>query len=630
MCGILGSVNFDNTSEYLNLIQHRGPDSSGVKSLTIGDNRVDLLHRRLSIVDLSEAGHQPMTTHDNQGYIVFNGEIYNHLELKKELTHLKFKGHSDTETIVNYFITKSLHDNLSDLNGIFAFAYLDMEKMQISLARDRFGIKPLYYYFDGERMMFSSEIRPLKSCLNPNLDKGMLLNSLKMRYTPSPFSPYEGIKKVEPGQIITFDLQQKPIAITKKYFAKPVTLGSRKGEENKLVQIYGDLFEKAVQRQLMADVDIGVLLSGGIDSSLVAAIATKNLKIKPKAFTIGFDGEHEADEINYAKQTADILGLEHFDKKIGYPDFIGAIEKIIKIVEEPIGTTSIIPMYFLSKLAASQVKVVLSGQGADEPLGGYYKYKALPFLEKARPFSGAASVLKNFSSIYNKNENVRRVLNAMQEPDVISSWMEFNAISSLKEITDILNPRVRKNTLKLLHEKQQILHSIWEKRMPDQDHVKDLFLYFDSRTSLSDDLLMYTDKITMNHGLECRVPILDNDLMEFIESLDSQYKFNAKNGKIIHKEFAKKYLPSSIIERKKLDFKSPTEKWFRDNMNEIENILLGNKFFIDLFNEESVKQLLNVHRKGKNLEKQIFLLLSLNYLLEDRKVATLDEIYFSN
>ena len=630
MCGILGSVNFDNTSDHLNLIQHRGPDASGMESFEIGEHKVCLLHRRLSIVDLTEAGSQPMPSSDGIGYIIFNGEIYNHEELKEEIAEASFRGHSDTETIVNYFREKSIEKELFNLNGIFAFAYLDVKKKQLYLARDRFGVKPLYYYFDGSQIIFSSEIRPLEACLNPNLDKAMLLNSLKMRYTPSPYSPYEVIKKVEPGQLIVFDLGQNKITLTKKYYAPIVSPGGRKGEKNKLVQVYGDLFEKAVKRQLMADVDIGILLSGGIDSALVAAIASENLKIKPKAFTIGFHGEHESDEIAYARETADILGLEHFERNIGYPDFIDTIEKIIKIVEEPIGTTSIIPMYFLSKLAASQVKVVLSGQGADEPLGGYYKYKALPFLEKARPFSEAAQVFKNFSNIYNKNENARRVLNAMQERDIINAWMEFNAISTLGEITQILNPIVRENILELYKKKEQLLHDIWEKRMPDQYNLKDLFLSLDSRTSLSDDLLMYTDKITMHHSLECRVPILDNDLMEFIESLDSRYKFNAKRGKIIHKEFAKKYLPSSIIERKKVDFKSPTEKWFRDNMNEIENILLGNKCFNEFFNEKSVKHLLNDHRNGKNLEKQIFLLLSLSYLLENRNVATMGEIYFTN
>ena len=551
MCGILGSVNIAHTDGFLNEIEHRGPDSSGMESFKIEGNHVNLLHRRLSIVDLSEAGNQPMSSEDNQSCIVFNGEIYNHLELKNLLNHIEFKGHSDTETIVNYFRGVSLKENLYNLNGIFAFAYLDKIEKKLYLVRDRFGIKPLYYYFDGDKMMFSSEIRPIKSYLNPSLDRGAMINSLKMRYTPSPFSPYEGIKKVEPGQIITFDLKEKSIGINKTYYIKPLLNAGRKSNKNRLVQEYGDLFEKAVERQLMADVDIGILLSGGVDSALVAAIATEKSKIKPKAFTIGFEGKHEADEIVYAKQTAEILGLDHFSKKIGYQDFIGEIKEIIKIVEEPIGTTSIVPMFFLSKLAASQVKVVLSGQGADEPLGGYKKYKALPLLEKARPFNGATAWLNNFDFIYNKNENLRRVINSMQERDVLNSWMEFNAISSLKEITDILKPKVRKNTLKSFHEKQRVLHSIWEKRMPPKYNIKDLFLYFDSRTSLSDDLLMYTDKITMHHSLECRVPILDNDLMEFIESLDSQYKFNAKNGKIIHKEFAEKIFAIGNHSKKK-------------------------------------------------------------------------------
>lgn len=630
MCGILGSVNFENTSNYLNLIQHRGPDASGSKLLKIDSHSISFMHRRLSIVDLSEAGHQPMSTYDDQGLIVFNGEIYNHEELKKELTHIEFRGHSDTETIVNYFRTRSLQENLSHLNGIFAFAYLDKEKKQISLARDRFGIKPLYYYFDGEKMMFSSEIRPMKAYLSSRVDDGMLLNSLKMRYIPSPYTSYEKIKKVEPGQIITFELHQNSISVTKKYYTKSVPLGSRNDDEQKLVQIYGDLFERAVERQLMADVEIGILLSGGVDSALVAAIAKDKLKIKPKAFTIGFIGEHDGDEIDLAKQTADTLGLDHFDRKIGYSDFLSGIKKIIKIVEEPIATTSTIPMYFLSELAASQVKVVLSGQGADEPLGGYYKYKALPFLERLRPFSGTTSFLDKLEFIYNKNENIRRVLSAVQEEDIINSWIEFNSISTLKEVLELLNPLVREKTLMSFQRRQQELKIILKKRMPSQGNLKDLFLYFDSRTSLSDDLLMYTDKITMHHSLECRVPILDNDLMEFIESLDSKYKFNIKGGKIIHKEFAKRYLPSSIIDRKKLDFKSPTEKWFRENMEEIEGIIAKNPNFKKLFDIERVNQLLKTHRKGRNLEKQIFLLLSLNYLLEGSKVENLDEIHFSN
>jgi asparagine synthase (glutamine-hydrolysing) len=615
MCGILGSVNINNTSEYLNLIQHRGPDASGIQSYTIGEHAVSLLHRRLSIVDLSEAGHQPMSTFDNQGHIVFNGEIYNHLELKKELIHLKFNGHSDTETIVNYLRCHPILESLSHLNGIFAFAYLDVQKKQLFLARDRFGVKPLYYYFDGTRLLFASEIRPIKSQIKPEINKGVALTAVKMRYSPSPLTIFNEIKKVEPGQLLSFDLSEKVIKMNKDYFVKTERLGTRKDDLKKLVNIYGDLFEKAVERQLMADVDLGILLSGGVDSALVAAIAQKRTDKKLKSFTIGFEGEHrELDEISYARETADILGLDHYEQKINFSNFLTSIKHIVQIVEEPIATTSIIPMYFLSQLAASQVKVVLSGQGADEPLGGYNKYRALAYLEKARAFKNLSAVLDKFDIVYKKREHLRRFLKAIPSKDFVSSWMEYNAIASLNDVADLINVKNIPQGINGIKYNETIINDIWINRTPKNSNLKDLFLYYDLRTSLADDLLMYTDKITMNFGLECRVPILDNNLIAFIESLDSKYKYNSRKGKIIHKAFAMEYLPSSIINRKKMGFQSPTESWFRENIDELENIFLDNPDFLDLFNSNKVRELLNRHKKGENLEKQIFLLLSLNYL----------------
>lgn len=625
MCGILGSVNINSTSEFLDLIEHRGPDSYGQKSFRLGPNSVSLLHRRLAILDLSDAGNQPMASSDKRGYIVFNGEIYNHRQLKKNMTNVFLKGHSDTETIVNYFENNPILGCISELNGIFALAYLDVERQHLYLARDRFGVKPLYYYFDNDRLMFSSEIRPLKAYLKPFIEKGAALNSLKMRFSPSPISPYEKIVKVEPGQIITFDLQKKAIAMSKRYFVECRRLGGRRGEVKKLINKYGDLFEKAVGRQLMADVDVGILLSGGVDSALVAAVAKEKSKNVPKAFTIGFDGNHIEDEIKYAEETADILGLEHFSHKIDSLDFQNSLKEIIKIVEEPIGTTSIIPMYFLSKLAASHVKVVLSGQGADEPLGGYYKYKALSVLDKRRYFRRVSSFIDKFNLLNNHNENARRVFSAIQQQDTVACWMEFNAISSSREIKKILNAQFLDSGMHALESKQELIYNVWKERTPNKFNLKNLFLYYDTRTSLSDDLLMYTDKITMHHSLECRVPILDNELMEFIESLDSDYKFDVRKGKIIHKEFAKEYLPASIIERKKLDFNSPTETWFRENIIEIKNIFFENDSFKELFDFNGIQQILNNHLKGKNLEKQIFMLLSLNYLIEDSKVNTARE-----
>lgn len=620
MCGILGSVNINNPLSLLPLIKHRGPDASGHMSVVVNNNMIELLHHRLSIVDVSEAGNQPMFSTDLRGCIIFNGEIYNHTELKRNLMQIDFKGHSDTETIVNYFRNFDVKDKLANLNGIFGFAYLDLENGLLHLARDRFGVKPLYYYFDNNQLLFSSEIRPLKALLNPKIDKGNLTNTLRMRYSPSPSTIYQGIQKVEPGQLITFNLQAD-ISIRKQYFIKKLkSIGSYQGEYKKIVKEYGDLFEKAVERQLMSDVEVGILLSGGVDSALVAAVAKEKSKKSIKTFTVGFKDDHkDIDEINYAQQTAAILGLENFSKKIDFNDFQESINKISGIIEEPIGTTSIIPMFFLSDLASSKVKVVLSGQGADEPLGGYNKYKGIPWLNQSSWFKSIMPIINRAEFAYGKNEKVRRMFAAMQCTDIIKSFVEFNAISSIKEIEKLINPLYRKSFIDALSEKEELFYMIWKNRIPEKSTIKDLFLYMDLRTSLADDLLMYTDKITMHFSLECRVPVLDNELIDFIESLDSRYKFNSRKGKIIHKDFARDYLPSDIVERKKLGFKSPTEFWFRQNHYEIEETLTLNKEFNEVFNIIEIKKLLEEHLKGRNLEKQIFLLLSISSLLQKNK-----------
>lgn len=623
MCGVLGSINIQNSFEYLDLIKHRGPDGSGRKIFTINDHTIDLLHRRLSIIDLSEAGSQPMLSSDNKSCLIFNGEIYNHLTLKEKLGAIPFRGHSDTETIINYFDQFGIRKSLQQLNGIFAIAYLDLRNNLLYLARDRFGIKPLYYHFDHNRLMFSSELRPLRAFLHPLVNKGALMNSLSIRYTPSPSTIDQNIAKVEPGQLLTFDLTST-ITLNKAYFVEtPKSLGTRKGEYQKFVNEYGDLFEKAVERQLMSDVEVGILLSGGVDSALVAAISKQKSKTKVKAFTIGFEGNHDdIDEIAYAKQTAEILGLDHQVRKINFSDFLSSIKKIVDIVEEPIGTTSIIPMYYLSELAASRVKVVLSGQGADEPLGGYNKYKALPWLENSRPFKGLTPLFSYARGIYNKNEGARRLFSAMQRADDMEAYLEFNAISSNKEIAALIVPSNRKLYLDEMKKMQNLFKQTWKERTPARTSLRNLFLYYDLRTSLADDLLMYTDKITMHFSLECRVPILDNELIAFVETLNSRYKFNSKHGKIIHKDFARQYLPSVIVERKKLGFKSPTEIWFKENKADIENQFSCNPEFNACFDLNAVKKALSCHGNGKNLEKQIFLLLSLSYLLKNKSPHT--------
>ena len=616
MCGILGSINIEKTHDYLKEISHRGPDAHGDAIFTLDQHEVHLLHHRLSIVDLSEAGKQPMAAFDQKAHIVFNGEIYNHLKIKESLSKISFNGHSDTETILNYFRVNGIREGIAQLNGIFGLAYLDLEKQLLFLARDRFGVKPLYYYFDDDQLLFASEIRPLKAHLQPAIDKGVVLTGQKMRYTPSPFTLYKGISKVAPGQLLTFDLKHKKIRVEKEYYMPYPRLETRKDTEQQLVQEYGDLFEKAVERQLMADVDIGILLSGGVDSALVATIAKQKSSSPVKAFTIGFEGDHsDLDETAYAQETAEVIGLQHYTKKIGFSDFLSTIEKAVKIVEEPIGTTSIIPMYFLASLASSHVKVVLSGQGADEPLGGYSKYRALHKLEMARNLRTLGPLIKNLDFAYKNKEYVRRFVDAVLPRNKVASWLAFNSVSSNQELTNLLVPSLANVGVEELKAIQQKVLGDWGPRVPANESLQNLFPYLDMHTSLSDDLLMYTDKLTMNFGLECRVPILDNDLITFIQSLKNSLKFNSKEGKLIHKAFAREYLPSKIINRRKLDFKSPTETWFREKTGELEDVFSKANEFKKLFNIEKVKLLLRNHKEGKNMEKQIFLLLSLNYLL---------------
>ena len=238
-------------------------------------------------------------------------------------------------------------------------------------------------------------------------------------------------------------------------------------------------------------------------------------------------------------------------------------------------------------------------------------------IEKIRFFKKFSSAGKKFEFLYGKKEKVRRLVTAALSEDMIQAYSAYNSIFSTKEISDLLDPAMRTKNMEELSRTESEIHKIWLNRMSLIPDVKKAFLYYDLRTSLSDDLLMYTDKITMNFGLECRVPILDNDLVEFIESLDDKYKFNSKEGKIIHKKFALEYLPSEIINRKKLGFQSPTDVWFRENRSEIEKIILSGKQFANIFDANVIKKLLAEHAGGTNREKQIFLLLSMVYLLEE-------------
>jgi asparagine synthase (glutamine-hydrolysing) len=418
------------------------------------------------------------------------------------------------------------------------------------------------------------------------------------------------LRKIHPGHYLEVDLNSNDISIYERsYLDGPSVLVKNSIKSNE-VEEYGNYFEKAVNRQLLSDVPVGILLSGGVDSAMVAAIAQKCSSTALKAFTIGFQGDHYEDEIHDAAKTAEFLGLDHYVKRISFDDFLSRFKECAQIVEEPLATTSIIPMYYLSELASKHVKVVLTGQGADEPLGGYPKYKSELILNN---IPGAVqklmkSMLSNFRF---KNEKLERGMRALGISDELQRFLSIYEVFSNSEINELISHQDI-TSIDRVNYFYEILNC------KEKKHSVERMMALDTRMNLADDLLNYTDKITMNFALECRVPILDLDLVNFIESLPYQSKLSLTKGKIIHKEYAGKLLPDEIINRKKKGFGSPTTNWFKSESASIKNILLNhNTPFAGVFNQKKVAEIITQHENGYPKEKQIFLLLGVYYFLEN-------------
>lgn len=608
MCGLLGTVNKPFDEELLALIKHRGPDDSGIIKLSVEGNELYFGHVRLAIQDLSAAGHQPMYSDCGKYLIIFNGEIYNHANLREQLSEVSFKGHSDTETIVNY-LAKFGIESVNKLNGIFAFSFMDIKEKKLYLVRDRYGVKPMYFCNKNSSFIYSSEIRPIKELVSSNVDKVNLASLLKLRYNAAPTTLYQDINKLHPGHILEYDLTNNQCAI--RSFISLVNINSGINFDI-AINIYGELFEQAIRRQLLADVEVGVLLSGGIDSALVAYYAQKYSDKPIKTFTIGFTDDDDSDETSDARETAKILGTEHYEIKITDDQFEEVFENCINIVEEPLGTTSIIPMYFLNKLVSDkQVKVVLTGQGADEPLGGYKKYQGEILSNKYPKF--LFNLLKPLLNII-KNESTYRAINSLGEKEVIKRFELIVALFNENEIKNLIQINDTKT-----HSLIKYFYDLLNGKSKDSTSA---MMANDLRMNLSDDLLLYTDKISMNFSIEARVPMLDIDLVEYIESLPLNLKINGKEGKYIHKKFAESVLPKEIIYRNKKAFKSPTEKWFKGEKGLIYKKLLTTKNtqFSDYFNLDAVGYFFDMHmQEERNMEKQLFTLISIYYWIKGAK-----------
>jgi len=615
MCGILGTINLDFNDETLQLLHHRGPDATGLLKFFISDNRVTFGHTRLSIIDLSEAGSQPMESNDRNYAIIFNGEIYNHLDLREKLKEIKFRGHSDTETIL-YYIAKFGFDAVKDLNGIFAFAFLDKNKKANAKIPYPFGVKPLYYSFRNASVAFSSELKTILKLMPQNeINTNHLYTFLRLRYNPSPQTLYKNIYKLEPGHFLKIDLTK--VSPTKPVFYSYVPQANNTITELEALEQYDLLLNQAVKRQLLSDVPISILLSGGVDSALLACLAQKVSGEKFTTYTAGYQINTEVNEREDAAFTARWLGSDHKEVIIEENDFLENLPTFIKIIEEPLGSQSIVPMYYLAQaIHKDGFKVALTGQGVDEPWGGYPKYNPQAFFENApsRFLSMFSGLGKNI-----KKDQWKRAFNSITEPNCLKRFVATCSVFDNQDVHDLTNGNFNQQHAAEL---EQLFNYRFEQLKLTSQNVSNALMAFDARMNLSDDLLLYTDKISMHHSLEVRVPFLDVELVKFVESLPYNFKVTLFKNKILHKKLAEKYLPKEIIYRKKKHFATPRKEWFKTNIGKkYEDMMCGDKStFGNIFKKEYIHQLFHAHRTGKvNYEKKIYLLVNVYYWLNGLK-----------
>ncbi len=607
MCGIAGSVNTPTDEKTLEFIRHRGPDSQGLVRDTVGSNQIYLGHTRLSIVDLSEAGNQPMYSDCGNYCIIFNGEIYNHLELRKKLTGIRFKGHSDTETIL-YYIREYGIESISEFNGIFAFGFLDKVKQKLYLARDHFGVKPLYFYFDSNKLVFGSELKVILSnnAYQKEIDLNAVNTFLSFRYNPAPQTIFKNIFKLKAASYLAYDFNGQ--IKEKKYWNKTQKINYHIGKEEAIEQ-YQYLLKQAVKRQLLGDVPIGLLLSGGLDSAVLGYLMSQFNSSPVNTFTLGFEGKGDFNETEYAKETAQFINSNHHQVLINKKIYLETFHDSFYHVEEPIAEPTIPALNSVSALARQYVKVVMSGQGIDEPMAGYKRYFGEKFLSANKNLLKLLP-LNLLSKIFPRNHSLARGLHAIQYKNDLERFIGIFTI-----YTQDLKNEIYKNELNQF--KNESLNYLFSDSFDLADSSNgslSKLLFVDTRTMLPDNLLLFNDKITMANSIENRVPYLDIDLVNFIESLPVSFKLKGKTGKYLHREAVKKWIPNSIIQRKKRGFSTPVDEWFQDELSvTLEDLISSEGSFSKIyFNLDALKTMISDHRKRKhNYKHELFILLSL-------------------
>ncbi len=605
-------------------IRHRGPDDEGF----FFSDSIGLGFRRLSIIDL-QTGHQPLSNEDESVWIVFNGEIYNYQELRDLATsrgHV-FKTNTDTEVIVHLYEEFGT-ECVQRLRGMFAFAIWDEKAKSLFLARDRVGIKPLYYHKSDAGLVFASEIKAILAdpSIRREIVPGLIDRFLTFLYLPGEDTLMRGVTKLAPGHYL---LAKNGEIVIRRFwdlkFGERAEQTSGRDRSEELLQLLKD----TVRLHMIADVPVGVLLSGGVDSTGILSLAVESTNKPVSTFTVGFAGSDVADERPYARLAAQRFGTQHHDMTISAGDFASFLPRYIWHMEDPVCEPPAIALYYVSKLARNFVTVLLSGEGGDEAFAGYSNYRNLVWLERFK--SCVPSLNGTFSKGLSFIDSVFHSDRLLKYGNLINQRFP-NYYYSRTSNPFSAGPRCLKNIYSAefneVVNREQSLQPVRE----FQDHVHgfgtlDAMLYIDTKTWLPDDLLIKADKMTMANSIELRVPLLDHHVLEFAASLEPGMKLNGGKTKYILKKALSERVPKQIRDRKKTGFPVPYASWLRRELKDVVSDVLMDRKTIErgYFRKDAIEQILRTDSESNDHSKIVFSLLCLELwqraFLEEEQVA---------
>jgi asparagine synthase (glutamine-hydrolysing) len=620
MCGICGEIYFkggrtspEKIRKMAQCISHRGPDQEGFYFSP--DHQAGLGHRRLNIIDLS-TGNQPMWNEDGSLVIIFNGEIYNFQELRTDLVskgHV-FKTKSDTEVIIHLYEQEGV-EGFGKMAGMFAFAIYDEKSKRLVLARDQVGVKPLFYFADADRVVFASELHALVAGIGrlPSLRDEAVFDYLLLQYVPGSDTIFSGVKRLLPGHYLIAD--PSGVRIGKYIDMKPGAPAQL--NRGQAVSELRKMLEESVRSQLIADVPLGAYLSGGIDSSTIVALM-KNIKgAGVKTFSVDFSalgGASEVNETSWSKFAAEYFKTEHRQLRVSADDAINCFDRVVSHLDEPVADPACIPTYLISKLARSEVTVVLSGEGADELFGGYLRYRLERLAVLLRTFSYPdflRFIPEKLITAFSNNARTRKAFRAFAAKNPAERHILWTSVFPPEQIRQMLDGKQPYF--------ENLVNSFENFFSGQAGHFNNI-LWADFCTWLADDLLVKVDRMSMAVSLEARVPYLDHRLVQKVFSMPGAWKFGLRSGKNIFKDAVSGLIPDSIINRKKAGFTLPLGKWFRNELKGLVTDALSPSALKNsgVFQPQVVEAILSDHFAGRDdLSLQIFSIL-LFQLWKDR------------